>query len=74
MKTKVLYNFRDKYNPAVVHLAGEEIDLDNDRVAELAARGLVKVIECDAADEAPKAKGQRTSRKAKPKSEKTEAE
>lgn len=45
MKATILVRFRDKHNHKVVFEPGEVKDFDNDRVAALAARGLVKPIE-----------------------------
>ncbi len=45
MKATVLVRFRDKHNHKVVFEPGEVKDFDNDRVAALAARGLVKPLE-----------------------------
>lgn len=49
MKARVLVPFCDKYNRSVTHLPGEDVDFDDDRVAALAARGLVEPAETPAA-------------------------
>lgn len=43
MKATVLVNFRDKFDHKVIHVPGEDVDFDNDRVVALAARGLVEI-------------------------------
>lgn len=42
MKATILVPFRDKYDHAVVYAPGDVKEFDNDRVAALAARGLVE--------------------------------
>ena len=44
MKAVVLISFRDKHNRKILHPVGEVVDFNDDRVAALAARGLVKAI------------------------------
>lgn len=66
MKATILVPFRDKHDHKVVYAPGEVKEFDNDRVAALAARGLVKALEEAPKDPAePKAKAPKGKGKGK---------
>lgn len=45
MKAVIIVPFRDKFTPSIVHSVGDVVDFAPERVANLASRNLVKIIE-----------------------------
>lgn len=85
-KALVLIPFRDKRNRKIKHKVGEIVEFNTDRVAALAARGLVKTIEDTESGEsdhpdmdtekgkADKGKGKRNGKADKPAAGKSKVE